>query len=223
VRVASTAAGNSFGNISIPRVGQEVVVDFEHGDPDLPIVTGRVYNPLNMPPWTLPAHQTQSGILTRSTEGGGTAHANALRFEDMKGKEEIWLHAERDLRSEVEHNESHSVGVNRSKSVGANESASVGEHRTHQVGKTETTTIGADRTETVGGKHTETITKDREINVTEGQSHTKVKGDVTIESTSAGIFMSAPQEIKLTVGRSSITIKDGTIDIIGPTKINLNP
>jgi type VI secretion system secreted protein VgrG len=161
VRVATTHAGSNFGGISIPRIGQEVIVDFENGDPDRPIVTGRVYNALNMPPWALPAHQTQSGILTRSTEGGGPAHANALRFEDMKGKEEVWLHAEKDQRIEVENDESHWVGHDRSKTIDHDETNHIKNDRTETVDGHETITVHKTRTETVDGDETLTVHSNR--------------------------------------------------------------
>jgi type VI secretion system secreted protein VgrG len=88
-------AGSNFGGIHIPRVGTEVIVDFENGDPDRPIVIGRVYNAMTMPPWDLPGNATQSGILTRSSKDGGYGNANAIRFEDRKGAEEMWVHAEK--------------------------------------------------------------------------------------------------------------------------------
>ena len=69
----------------IPRIGQEVIVDFLEGDPDRPIITGRVYNAEQMPPYDLPANKTQSGIKTRSSKGGGAANFNEIRFEDKKG------------------------------------------------------------------------------------------------------------------------------------------
>ncbi|ONY04922.1 type IV secretion protein Rhs, partial [Burkholderia cenocepacia] len=94
VRVSQPWAGSGFGMIQIPRIGDEVVVSFLDGNPDRPLVTSRVYNSQNMPPWALPANATQSGILTRSTKTGNVNTANAIRFEDKKGEEEVWLHAE---------------------------------------------------------------------------------------------------------------------------------
>jgi type VI secretion system secreted protein VgrG len=85
VRVSSPWAGKSFGFVQVPRINQEVVVDFLEGDPDQPLITGRVYNAEQMPPWELPANMTQSGVLSRSTKGGAYGNANALRFEDKKG------------------------------------------------------------------------------------------------------------------------------------------
>ena len=165
IRVNYPWAGNGFGGINIPRIGQEVIVDFENGDPDRPIVTGRVYNALNMPPWDLPANATQSGMLSRSSEGAGSANANAIRMEDMKGSEEIWIHAEKDQRIEVEHCESHSVGVDRSKTIGNDETVSVGHDRKENVGNDETIGIGHDRKETVGNNETISIGNDRKEDV----------------------------------------------------------
>lgn len=125
IRVSYPWAGSHFGSIHIPRVGQEVIVDFEHGDPDRPLITGRVYNARHMPPWDLPAHQTQSGILSRSSPGGGVQNANALRFEDAKGKEELWLQAERDQNIHVKRNETTTIGADRTQNVGGKHAETV--------------------------------------------------------------------------------------------------
>ena len=102
VRVAQPWAGNQWGAQFLPRVGQEVLVEFLEGDPDHPIVVGMVYNGQNKPPYTLPANKTQSGIKTRSTEKGEDANYNELRFEDKKGSELLMLHAEKDMVAEAE-------------------------------------------------------------------------------------------------------------------------
>ena len=161
VRVSSPWAGTNFGGIQIPRIGQEVIVDFEHGDPDRPIVTGRVYNADNMPPWDLPANATQSGLLTRSSEGASDANANALRFEDKKGAEQLWLHAERNQDIEVEKDETHWVGHDRTKTIDNDETVHVKHDRTETVDHDETITVHNDRTETVDGNETITIHKNR--------------------------------------------------------------
>ncbi|MGZ9708610.1 type VI secretion system Vgr family protein [Pseudomonas sp. GNP013] len=112
VRVAQTGASGGFGSIQIPRVGDEVVVVFLDGNPDRPLVMGSLYNSQNTPPWSLPANKTQSGFLTRSMKGKG-ANANFFRFEDKAGAEQVSLHAERNLDTEIEADESHTVGGNR--------------------------------------------------------------------------------------------------------------
>lgn len=161
VRVASTWAGSRFGFMAVPRIGQEVLVQFLDGNPDRPLITARLYNADNMPPWDLPANKTQTGILSRSSQGGGYDNANAIRFEDKKGAEEVWIHAEKDQRIEVENCESHSVGVDRSKTIGNNETVSVGVNRTETVGTDESITIGNNRSENVGANETIAIGANR--------------------------------------------------------------
>ena len=161
IRVSYAWAGSNFGGINIPRVGQEVIIDYEHGDPQRPLVTGCVYNAEQMPPWDLPANKTQSGFLTRSSLQGSSANANAIRFEDAKGQEEVWLHAEKDQRIEVENDESHWVGNDRSKTVDHDETVHVKNDRTETVDNNETITVHNDRTEEVDGNETITIHKDR--------------------------------------------------------------
>ncbi|WP_040262380.1 type VI secretion system tip protein TssI/VgrG [Pseudomonas massiliensis] len=117
VRVVQAGASGGFGAIQLPRVGDEVVVSFMDGNPDRPLVTGSLYNSMNTPPWPLPANKTQSGFLTRSLKGdGGTA--NFLRFEDKPGQEQLSLHAERNMDTEIEVDEAHTVGNNRRIAVG---------------------------------------------------------------------------------------------------------
>ena len=165
VRVSTPWAGSRFGFIAVPRVGQEVVVEFLDGDPDRPLVTGQVYNELKMPPWDLPRERTQSGLLTRSSAEGAPEHANALRFEDRKGAEEVWLHAEKDQRIEVEHDERHEVGNDRSKTVARDETTEIGHDRTEQVRHDETLAVGNDRRDSVSGYETLTVGKDRTAQV----------------------------------------------------------
>jgi type VI secretion system secreted protein VgrG len=155
VRVAQVWAGAKWGAMYIPRIGHEVVVDFLEGDPDRPIITGSVYNGVNMPPYLDPnaatETATQSGIKSHSTPGGGPNNYNEIKFEDKKGKEELHIQAERDQSTHVKHNQSISVDGDRSVSVGGNESIS--------VTKKETQTYQSDRKMTVTGTNTDEITK----------------------------------------------------------------
>src|SRR5438874_4691503 len=112
--------------IAIPRIGQEVIVDFLEGDPDEPIITGCVYNAEEMPPYALPANMTQTGLKSRSSKGGSPANFNEIRLEDKKGSEQLYIHAEKNEDIVVEHD------------------------KTENVGHDETISIGHDRTETVG-------------------------------------------------------------------------
>jgi type VI secretion system secreted protein VgrG len=113
VRVAQLWAGAQWGAIHIPRVGQEVIVDFLHGDPDQPIIVGRVYNADQKPPYGLPDNQTQSGIKSRSTKGGSAGTYNEIRFEDKKGSEHFLIHAEKLKMETVEADSVETVGHDR--------------------------------------------------------------------------------------------------------------
>ncbi|WP_345830362.1 type VI secretion system tip protein TssI/VgrG [Erwinia sp. HDF1-3R] len=160
VRVSSAWAGQGFGGVQIPRVGDEVVIDFINGDPDRPIVTGRVYNEASMPPWALPAAATQMGFLSRSKDGSPD-NANALRFEDKAGEEQVWMHAERNMDTDIENDETRFVGSNRTKTIGGNEITEVKKNRTETVDQNETITVHQNRTETVDGNETITVHSNR--------------------------------------------------------------
>ena len=101
IRVSQPWAGKGWGGMEIPRIGQEVVVDFLEGDPDRPLITGRVYNAGQMPPWPLPAKKNISGMMSNSTKGGGF---NEISFDDTKGTELVNVHAQHDMNTKVENN-----------------------------------------------------------------------------------------------------------------------
>jgi type VI secretion system secreted protein VgrG len=213
VRVSHPWAGKNFGAIHIPRMGQEVVVDFLEGDPDQPLITGRVYNAEQMPPWDLPANATQSGILTRSSKGGSAANANALRFEDKKGSEQVWLHAEKNQDIEVENDETHWVGHdrtktidhdetvhvknNRTETVDANETITVHQNRKEQVDLNESITIGVNRTETVGANESITIGANRTIAVGANETATVALQRTHTVGVNETITIGAAQEITI--------------------------
>ncbi len=141
VRVSQVWAGNNWGAMFLPRIGHEVLVDFIEGDPDRPVVTGRIYHGLNKPPYPLPAEKTKSTIKSESSIGGGGF--NELRFEDRKGGEEVFLHAQKDWNTVILNNHTESVGGNRSSTIGSNETITVGAGRTVSVGVNDATTVGA--------------------------------------------------------------------------------
>ncbi|ADX47616.1 type VI secretion system Vgr family protein [Paracidovorax avenae ATCC 19860] len=163
VRVSTSWAGPGFGAVFTPRIGMEVIVDFLNGDPDYPIILGCVYNAANMPPWGLPGNATQSGIKTKSSKGGafgdgmknGAGDANAIRFEDRKGAEQLWLHAQKDQLTEVENDEDKWVGQDRRKTIDRDETTIVHRDRTETVDRDEKITVHNNRTERVD--HDETI------------------------------------------------------------------
>ncbi|MEO8629196.1 MAG: type VI secretion system tip protein TssI/VgrG [Betaproteobacteria bacterium] len=171
VRVSHPWAGKNWGMVAIPRIGQEVIVDFLEGDPDEPIITGRVYNAEQMPPYALPANMTQSGMLSRSSKSGSGANANELRFEDKKGSEQVYLHAEKNQDISVENDETHAVGHDRTKTIDNDEKTTVKHDRTETVVNNEKIKIGVNRDENVGANETIGIGSNRSVTV--GASETK--------------------------------------------------
>lgn len=180
VRVAQPWAGKNWGAVTIPRIGQEVVVEFLEGDPDRPIITGSVYNADQMPPYGLPANMTQSGLKSRSTKGGSGANFNEIRFEDKKGGEQLFIHAEKNQDNVVKNDETTSVGNDRNEEVGNDEGVTVGNdqaitignNRTESVGNNEQITIGTNRTEIVGSDESVSIGSNRSVSIGKNNSET---------------------------------------------------
>ena len=206
VRVAQVWAGKNWGSMHIPRIGQEVLVSFLEGDPDRPIVTGRVYNGESMPPYALPDNMTQSGLVSRSTKGGAAANCNEIRFEDKAGSEQLLLHAEKDLKTEVEHDQSISVGNDATLEIQHDRKATVHNNETCKVDKDHATSIGGNEKRDVSQNRTTTVGQDEKLTVSQNQST-----DVTQKYT-----LTAGDEIVLQAGASKLVMKsDGSIQLNG--------
>jgi len=232
VRVSQAWAGDGFGTVHVPRVGQEVVVDFIGGRIDRPIVVGRVYNEERMPPFDLPAEATRSGIVSRSTPGGTPADANAIVFEDRMGAEQVLLHAQRNLDTEVEADETHTTGGSRTTLIKGHESSTFesGEERhitegaeeTIDGGETRTVTGGAiervsgGETRTITGGAIETISGGERRTVTGGIDET-VNGDVVVTINGSVLRLVTGADIRITcAGRVEIiNAIDGKL-VLGP-------
>ena len=213
IRVSQVWAGAGWGAMHIPRIGQEVIVEFLEGDPDRPIITGRVYNGLNPPPY--PKNPTQSGIKSRSTKGAGPNNFNEIRFEDKKGSEELFIQAEKTQTTKVKGSQSISVDGDRSVSVGGNESITVTGERSTSVKKKDTQTysdaqiISVKLTEdlTVGQKLTETFKGGRETTV-EKFDTTVVKDANKGINVDKQYNLDAKEHISLSQGGNQIYVKD---------------
>ncbi|GAA5787063.1 hypothetical protein GCM10007860_22170 [Chitiniphilus shinanonensis] len=217
IRVATSWSGPNFGSVSVPRIGSEVVVQFLDGNPDRPLITAMVPNAATMPPWDLPANKTQSGLLSRSSPGGAYENANAIRFEDKKGQEELWLHAEKDQRIEVENDESHWVGHNRSKTVDNDETVQVKHDRTETVDNNETITVHNCRSERVDVNETISIGQNRSEDV--GQNETIVIGVNRTETVGANETVQIGSNRSVTVGGNKVeTVAMAKAETIGLAK-----
>ncbi|HCN3215270.1 TPA: type VI secretion system tip protein VgrG, partial [Escherichia coli] len=208
VRVSQAWAGPGFGNLAIPRIGQEVIVDFLNGDPDQPIIMGRTYHEDNRSPGSLPGTKTQMTIRSKTYKGSGF---NELRFEDATDKEEIYLHAQKNMQVVVLNSKDKRVNYDRTVSIGHDESL----------------VVANDRKVTVEGKQDHKTTKDH-VSLTEGNQGLEVKGDLAQKisgalgiSVQGDIVLQSDSKISLRVGGSFVVIHSGGVDIKG-AKINLN-
>ncbi|OFS11056.1 type VI secretion system tip protein VgrG [Hafnia sp. HMSC23F03] len=154
IRVAQAWAGPGFGNLAIPRVGQEVIVDFLNGDPDQPIIMGRTYHQENRSPGSLPGTKTQMTIRSKTYKGSGF---NELRFEDATSNEQVYLHAQKDHVTEILHDERHTIGNNREKKVGVDQKEAIGQDKQ--------TLVGRDHYETIGRNSVVRVVQDQEIEI----------------------------------------------------------
>ena len=162
IRVSQAWAGAQFGHIAIPRIGHEVMVHFLEGDPDQPIIMGRTYHSTTEPPYALPEHKTRMTIKSKTHKGNGF---NELRFEDENGKEEVFIHAERDQNNVVKNDETTQIGHDRSEQVGHDETIHIGNNRTESVGQDESLTVGRDQFNKINRNRITKIEKDEMLNI----------------------------------------------------------
>ncbi|HGM4189471.1 TPA: type VI secretion system tip protein TssI/VgrG [Pseudomonas aeruginosa] len=224
VRVVLPWSGKGFGMQFVPRIGQEVIVTFIDGDPDRPLVTGCVYNGDNALPYALPDNQTQSGIKTNSSKGGGGF--NELRFEDKKDAEEVFLQAQKDLNVNVLNDSTASIGHDETLTVQNARTRTVKEGDetvtlekgkrtvTIQTGSdsldvkdTRTVTVGADQTHSTGGNYSHKVSGNFELTV-DGNLTIKVSGTLALQS-GGSLTLKSDADLAAQAG-TSLTSKAGT-------------
>ncbi|WP_336296485.1 type VI secretion system Vgr family protein, partial [Cronobacter dublinensis] len=167
VRVSSAWAGQGFGGVQIPRVGDEVVVDFINGDPDRPLITGRVYNEASMPPWELPGDATRMGFMTRSKDGHRD-NASYLFFEDKMGDELLDMHAEKNMNISVENDKTVTIDGSRTTTIGREQKDEVTGDASFYYKQKRTTVVDQRETRTFNNGEETTITNGKTLTVTSG-------------------------------------------------------
>lgn len=228
VRVSQAWAGPGFGNLAIPRIDQEVIVDFLNGDPDQPIIMGRTYHQDNRSPGGLPGTKTQMTIRSKTYKGEGF---NELRFEDATSNEQLYMHAQKDMVTEVLHDRTTTVDHDHTETVKNNQTVTVVVGQTVNVGSKnevkhdQKVTVAHDQTITVQNKQTLNVTQDREKNVGGDQTTTitgmdtetvtkdqnvTVKQNHTLDVKNVTTFKSG-DKIELKCGASSITLNSSGI------------
>ena len=206
IRVAQGWAGSHYGAMAIPRIGHEVVVTFLEGDPDRPLITGSVYHALNMPPYNLPEHKTRTTIKSQTIKGNGY---NEIRFEDIKGLEQIYIHGqhdqdiiiENDSREWVKGQEHLLVGKDRVEEIAGDTSSQANQNRMEGTGGKKSVTVGGDEARQVGGAY-----------------HLKVNNTVYIQGMSSGVMEMEDITIKapggfVRIDSSGVTIEGKVVNI----------
>jgi type VI secretion system secreted protein VgrG len=211
VRVSQDWAGQGWGAITIPRVGQEVIVSFLEGDPDRPIITGRVYNANETVPYTLPDYQTRSTFKTRSSKGGGTDNYNELRFEDKTGSEQIFLRGEKDLDTRFKNDSREYIGNNRS--------LMVTQDQMEQVGGDLHSKITGNFNQKVG--QTLSLQVGENLYEKSGTNFAHEAGQVIHLKAGMTVVLEAGTELTLKVGGNFIDINPSGISIVG-TMVMIN-
>jgi type VI secretion system secreted protein VgrG len=200
IRVSHAWAGKSWGAIALPRIGQEVIVDFLEGDPDHPVITGRVYNEINKPPYELPANATISTFKTNSSKGG--EGFNEFRFEDKKNEEQIYIHAEKDMHIRVKNDRLETIMHNRDLVIENDKKEHI-KNKSHVK-------VDADQASEVGGKLSLTVRGD--VAEDFGGNHSEItSGDVYVKGTN--LVVEGTSNVTIKVGGSSIAIEAGGIAI----------
>jgi type VI secretion system secreted protein VgrG len=218
IHVNQPWGGAGYGGSNLPRIGQEVIVDFLGGDPDRPVITGRVYTNLQKTPYKLPANKTQSGLKSNTSPSNGGY--NEMMFEDAAGKELIRMQAEKDLHKLVKNDENVTIGRDRTKLVKNNDDLTVGKNRTKSVVENERETIGQNHNVAVGVNR---ATQVGQIDSTiVGQMHTMMvsppgEGDSTVDTATSITTTNKLIVMKTPGGAATITMSDSTITLEATT------
>jgi type VI secretion system secreted protein VgrG len=229
IRASQPWAGGNWGAMWIPRIGQEVLVSFLEGDPDRPVITGRVYNANQMPPYTLPDYQTRSTFMSRSSKGGGSSNYNELRFEDLKGQEQIFMNAEMDMDLRVEKDSREFIGANRHLIVTTNQVEQIQTDKHLHVKGNHFEAVDGNMSLNVTGNQMESVTGNKSLAVTGNQSES-VTGNLSLavtgqqQDTSMSYAMKTDTTIHLNAGVSAVI--EAGVDLtlkVGSNFIDINP
>jgi len=220
VRVSQPWAGKNWGAINIPRINQEVIVEFLEGDPDRPIITGRVYNDDQMPPYTLPDNMTRTTFMSRSTKSGGSANYNELRFEDKKGNEQIFLNAEKDMDHRVENDSREFIGNDRHLIVKNDQKEKVQGEQHIQIVKDRNEKVGGDASLEVTGNQNDKVGQNMSLQV--GQNLQEKSGQNYAHEAGMAIHLKAGMNVVIEAGLE-LTIKaSGGFINIGPAGVAIS-
>ncbi|MDS4020978.1 MAG: type VI secretion system tip protein TssI/VgrG [Candidatus Competibacter sp.] len=225
IRVAQSWAGKKWGSFNVPRIGQEVIVDFLEGDPDQPIITGRVYNGANMPPYGLPDKKMVSTLKSLSTPGGGGF--NEIRLDDTKDKEQIFIHGQYNQDVRIENDSLEWIGNDRHLIVKNSQFEQVDSDKHLTVKGSQKEKVGGDKHQQVKGDHNQKVGGALSINVTQdiqektGQKHALEAGQEIHLKAGMKVVIEAGTQLTIKVGGNFIDITPSGVTIQG-TMVMIN-
>ena len=199
VRVSSPWAGGNFGGVNIPRVGQEVLIEYINGDINRPVIVGRVYNDFNMPPWGLPAAAVVSGLKSNTHKGVGY---NEFSMDDTAGNEQITIHGQHDMNTTVRNDQANTIHNNQTNTIHKDQ--------TNTIKNNQTTTVDKDQTNTVKENQTNTILKDQTTTVKQSQTNTIHNDQTNTIQNNQTTTVKANRATVVKEGNNSLTVATGT-------------
>jgi type VI secretion system secreted protein VgrG len=220
IRVTTPWGGKGYGSISIPRIGNEVMVAFEEGDPDRPIIIGSVYNAEQTPPFELPGAGIQMGMHSRSSpDGGGN---NEITMTDTKGKEMMNLNAQFDQMTTVGNDQTNTINNNRVTSVAVDDTEDIGANQTITVGADQSTTVGGDQTTTVSGNQATDVSGNRDVTVS-GNQTTAISGDESLSVSGTRTAGVDGNEDIVVGGNQTISVSgNGNLSVSGKYEVGVD-
>lgn len=220
VRVAQSWAGNGWGTYFWPRLKDEVVVQFLDGDPDNPVITGSVYNGVNVPKYALPDHSTRSGLVTRSSKGGSAKNANEMRFEDKTGSEQIFLNAEKDMDHRTEKDHRRFVGGKDSLVVKGKQLEQIEGDFNREIKANSVEKIAAKSDIGIGGNLTEKVGGNLSLKV--GSNHAEKVGQNYSMDAGMEVYIKAGMTLVLEAGMELCLKAAGGFITIGPSGVAIS-
>lgn len=199
VRVSSPWAGGNFGGVNIPRIGQEVLIEYINGDINRPVIVGRVYNDFNMPPWGLPAAAVVSGLKSNTHKGSGY---NEFSMDDTAGNEKITIHGQHDMNTTVRNDQANTIHNNQTNTIHKDQ--------TNTIKNNQETTVDKDQTNTVKENQTNTIIKDQTTTVKQSQINTIHNDQTNTIQNNQTNTVNANRSTVVKEGNNSLTIDNGT-------------
>jgi type VI secretion system secreted protein VgrG len=219
VRVMQPWSGNTWGWQHLPRVGIEVGVSFMNGDPDAPVVVGCFYHQEMQPVFPIPSQQTKSGFRSRSTLHGGTQDYNELSFDDRNGQELVFVHAQKDHTTEVEHDQNLSVTHDRSVKIGHDETVTIGDSYTLTANNSITLRVGGNSI--VINESGITITSAARVSIFAGAEISISAGAAIAIDAGAAITINAGAAMAIDVGAAMNTLVGAAYNVQATGEISL--